>query len=140
MQADADPHGAPPAAARAEDVLGPLEAECMRLLWRDGASAVSRVQESLNARRDRPLAYTTVMTVLARLHQKGWASRTPDGRHYVYRAAVDETELVDRSTAFAVEALLARYGTGALRHFAARLGDLDPPLRAALERLGRPES
>lgn len=108
----------------------------MRILWRDGASAVGGVLASLNTRRDRPLAYTTVMTVLARLHQKGWLSRTPAGRHFMYRAAVGEAELVDRSTAFAVEALLARYGTGALRHFAARLGDLDPPLREALERLG----
>lgn len=111
----------------------------MRELWRCGPSSVGTVLGALNAARDRPLAYTTVMTVLARLHQKGWATRSPDGRGYSYAAAVDEAELVDRSSRQAVDAVLSRYGVSALRHFAARLDDLDADTRSALERLASGE-
>jgi predicted transcriptional regulator len=53
----------------------------------------------------------------------------------VYRAALDEQQVIERCTAGAVDAVLARYGEAAVRHFAARLEHLDPDLRAALERL-----
>ena len=35
-------------------------------------------------RRDRPLAYTTVMTVMENLHRKGWLRRERDGRAWRY--------------------------------------------------------
>ena len=48
--------------------------------------AVREVLEDL--RRDRMLAYTTVMTVMDNLHRKGVLTREKDGRAYVYRPAV----------------------------------------------------
>jgi predicted transcriptional regulator len=89
----------------------------------------------INAGRRPPLAYTTVMTVLARLHRKGLADRAGRGRGFVYRASLDEQQVIDQYTASAVDAVLARYGQAAVRHFTTRLVDLDPELRAALERL-----
>lgn len=65
--------------------LGPLEMKILGLL--DGEPA------SVNAVRDRlrrsgaDLAYTTVMTVLVRLHAKGLAERRKEGNRYVYSAA-----------------------------------------------------
>ena len=40
------------------------------------------------------LAYTTVMTILVRLHAKGAIERTKVGRAFVYRPVVAETEVV----------------------------------------------
>lgn len=53
---------------------------------------------------DGVLAYTTVMTTLARLYTKGLATRTRAGRGYVYAAAVDEAA----HTAAEMSSLLAR--------------------------------
>jgi predicted transcriptional regulator len=56
----------------------------MELLWdRDGWLSPSEVHSELQ--RARPLAYTTVMTVLVRLWNKGRLDRQADGRAYVYR-------------------------------------------------------
>ncbi|MDX6352740.1 MAG: hypothetical protein QOF84_7530 [Streptomyces sp.] len=45
---------------------------------------VREVLEDL--RRDRTIAYTTVMTVMDNLHQKGWLRREAEGRAYRYEA------------------------------------------------------
>jgi predicted transcriptional regulator len=59
----------------------------MDLLWdQDGWLSPSEVHALL--RTTRPLAYTTVMTVLVRLWNKGRLERQPDGRAYVYRPVV----------------------------------------------------
>lgn len=65
--------------------LGQLEAAVMERLWAtDGPMTVRQVLTDLQ--RDRPLAYTTVMTVLDNLHRKGMVLREKSGRAYVYRS------------------------------------------------------
>lgn len=64
--------------------LGHLEAAVMDRLWAwDRPVAVRDVLEDLQ--RDRPLAYTTVMTVLDNLHRKRMVMREKSGRAYFYR-------------------------------------------------------
>src|SRR5438105_7369176 len=64
--------------------MGELEAAVMEVLWsRGGWSTPGEVHEVLAARR--PLAYTTVMTILVRLCQKGRLERQRDGRAFAYR-------------------------------------------------------
>src|SRR5258706_88785 len=59
--------------------LGELEAVIMDRLWTWGRPALVReVVDDLH--RDRPLAYTTVMTVMENLHRKGWLRREGGGR------------------------------------------------------------
>lgn len=66
--------------------LGQLEAAVMDRLWaRDHPVAVRDVLEELHP--DRPLAYTTVMTVLDNLHRKGMVIREKRGRAYLYMPA-----------------------------------------------------
>ena len=66
--------------------LGELEAVVMDRLWQWGRSALVReVVDDL--RKDRPLAYTTVMTVMENLHRKGWLRRHRDGRAWRYEPA-----------------------------------------------------
>ena len=63
--------------------LGELEAVIMDRLWQWGRPVLVReVVEDL--RPSRPLAYTTVMTVMENLHRKGWLRRERDGRAWRY--------------------------------------------------------
>ncbi|WP_242888433.1 BlaI/MecI/CopY family transcriptional regulator [Actinomadura litoris] len=71
--------------------LGQLEAEVLAALAGLGGSA--RTAE-LVERLDGEPAYTTVNTILHRLHEKRLVTRTRAGRHYRYRLAIDESELV----------------------------------------------
>jgi predicted transcriptional regulator len=118
-----------------ERILGPLESAIMRVLWKTADATVLMVSTRLNEGRERPLAYTTVMTVLVRLHEKALVTRRFEGRGYVYGAALTENELIDSASARAVDDLVRRFGTPALVHFAERLDRLDPEARAELARL-----
>ena len=70
--------------------LGELEAVIMDRLWQRGTPAL--VREVLDdLRHDRPLAYTTVMTVMETLHRKGWLRRHRDGRHALAELGPQET-------------------------------------------------
>ena len=131
------PHtGAPTSAQPAvENVLGPLGSAVMRVIWERGDATVGVVTEALNAASPRPHAYTTVMTVMGRLHERGLLSRTKRGRGFVYTAVGAEDEILSSMSRRAVDQVLARYGTAALRHFATRLGDIDPSLRSELVKL-----
>lgn len=57
----------------------------MTRVWRwNRPVTVREVLEDL--RKERPIAYTTVMTVLDNLHRKGWVRREAEGRAYRYAA------------------------------------------------------
>lgn len=65
--------------------FGELEMAIMDVMWDGGGSYVGReVRDRL--RYSRPVAYTTVMTVLNILHQKGLLDRDKDGKAWRYRA------------------------------------------------------
>ncbi|MFE7411681.1 BlaI/MecI/CopY family transcriptional regulator [Streptomyces laurentii] len=65
--------------------LGELEDAVMTRVWQwNRAVTVREVLEDLQ--RERSIAYTTVMTVLDNLHQKGWVRREVEGRAYRYTA------------------------------------------------------
>lgn len=73
------------AAAVAVRPLGDLEAQVMDRIWRRGRPVLVRdIVDDLNT--DRSLAYTTVMTVMEKLHRKGWLRRESQGRAYLYEA------------------------------------------------------
>ena len=59
-------------------VLGDLEAEIMECVGQMGSASVRDVHEVLLGRRH--IAYTTVMTVMSRLAEKGLLARRQDGR------------------------------------------------------------
>lgn len=113
----------------ARGLLGPLEYDVLSMLWRDAPATVAEVLDRLNARRDAdPLAYTTVMTVLARLTDKGLTDREKVGRGYAYHPRYTEPELVAHLGERAVADLVERFGDVALATFAAALEDADPEL------------
>ena len=79
---------------------GELEAEVLGVLW--GATDAMTPADVNQALGDE-LAYTTVMTVLARLWKKGLAERVRDGRAFAYRAVLTESELATRRMAQTLE-------------------------------------
>ncbi len=79
--------------------LPQLELECMKVLWLNPEATVAQVRQAL----ERPLAYTTVMTVLDRMAAKGVVARRKKGRAYLYVALLDR----EAARGEAVERLLA---------------------------------
>jgi predicted transcriptional regulator len=72
---------------------GTLEHAVLRVLWDgDRAMTASEINEAL----DRGLAYTTVATVLGRLHAKGIVDRIEGDRVHRYRPAMSETDMAVR--------------------------------------------
>ena len=75
-----------------EDVaLSELQLELMRVLWRDREASVADVAAALEP--DRPLAHTTVATLLARLAKRGIVEARRDGRQLLYRPLVSEPQV-----------------------------------------------
>jgi predicted transcriptional regulator len=116
----------------ASSALGSLEAEVMSALWRvAGPLSVRETVERLNTGRSAPLAYTTVMTVMTRLADKGILSRSPGpGRGFVY------TPVMADPAEIAVRGVLAEFGEAALARFVDQV-EMDPRLRTRLRRLMR---
>jgi predicted transcriptional regulator len=77
-------------AGHARRAPGELEAGVLATLWRaDQPLSPGQVRDQLGA----DLAYTTVMTILSRLHEKGSVTRTRVGRAFVYTPAFEQAEL-----------------------------------------------
>jgi predicted transcriptional regulator len=115
--------------------LGDLEAVIMDRLWEWGRPAL--VREMVDAlHEDRPLAYTTVMTVMENLYRKGWLRRERDGRAWRYEPTGSRSGY---TAALMNEAL----GTSAdrrtaLAHFALQMSPHDAVLlREALDQAVR---
>ena len=72
--------------------LSELQLALMRVLWARGQASTAEVAEALRDQQ-RPLAHTTVATLLTRLEKRGLIASERDGRALVYRAAVSEPEV-----------------------------------------------
>jgi BlaI family penicillinase repressor len=94
--------------------LGARELAIMKVIWRFEEASVREVYETLRKRR--PVAYTTVMTMMSTLEAKGYLKKRADGRAFRYRPARPEgrvitslvREFVDRVFDGASRPLLAR--------------------------------
>lgn len=85
--------------------LHDLESEIMDVVWSRGLRdfAVSDVHTTLEARRE--IAYTTVMTTLARLHEKAVLDRRRDGKRYLYTPRYTREEFVQATVREVLESL-----------------------------------
>lgn len=87
--------------ARKPERLTALEFEIMKVLWECGPANVQTVQQRLA----RPLAYTTVQTMLNILHRKGRVKRALRDRAYFYRPAVTQDQVARQSVSDLVDRL-----------------------------------
>jgi predicted transcriptional regulator len=122
-----------PDVERAVALLGPLEGRMMRAVWTDQVSQTFVVRDVQLLMPQ--LAYTTVMTTLRRLADKGLltARAEPGRRAHEYRAAGTAADYLVRASHDEAAQFVARYGDAALSAFAARLADLTPKQRRRLE-------
>jgi len=116
-------------------VLHELEAEVMDALWDRDEATVRDVMDVLNRAAPKPRAYTTYMTILRRLHDKGLLARRREGKTDFYRPVHSRDEYADLRAGSEVAALVDAFGDVALGHFARQMAGLDPERREALERL-----
>lgn len=120
---------------RALGVLGPLEGRIMRAIW------TGEVSQPFVVRSLQPvapeLAYTTLMTTLNRLAEKGLLTiqRVPNNRAHQYRAAGTPEEFLTQASRAQAAQMLDRFGDAALVAFATRLDELTPTQRERLRRL-----
>lgn len=117
--------------------LHELESEVMEEIWSVGEVNVRAVMDALNERAEKPRAYTTYMTIMARLHRKGVLDRRREGNTDVYAPMLDRDDYMTARARADVEGLVAEYGDVALSHFAQQVARLDPERRRALQRLAR---
>lgn len=119
--------------------LHELEAKVMAAIWsRDSGTATVRdILDVVNASESKPLAYTTIMTIMARLHRKGILERELDGRTNVYHARYSREQYMEARAAAEVQALVNEFGETALLHFTRQVQSLDPKRREALRRIAR---
>ena len=73
-------------------VLTSQELEIMKVIWRSGASTVRDVYEALLEHRK--IAYTTVMTMMNILEQKGYLKKSQKDRAYTYEATKPQKQVI----------------------------------------------
>lgn len=111
-------------------VLGPLETEIMQILWKEDRSTVKKVHRRLSQQRE--IAYTTVMTTMSRLAEKGVLNRQREGLAYVYSPAISEADFVQLVVRQVLDGLLDDYSDTAIDYMVDYLARNNP---AELQRL-----
>lgn len=97
-------------------ILGALESEIMEIIWTHGEVSVRCVLLELEKRRK--IAYTTVMTVMARLHEKDILSREMDKNGaFVYVAIKDKKSFMSNASERIIKNFLKEYGDVAVAQF-----------------------
>src|SRR5947199_7754898 len=76
---------------RDRELPPPLEMKCLNALWQVGEGNVEEVRTVMS--HSRPLAYTTVLTLLDRLTRRGAVSRRKEGRGFRYHPTVERDRL-----------------------------------------------
>jgi predicted transcriptional regulator len=100
--------------AKDRELPPPLEMLCLNALWQIGEGNVEDVRKLVS--QDRPLAYTTVLTLLDRLSRRNAVTRRKEGRGFRYQPVVER----DRLRRLALRQLLDSHFSGsaeALRMF-----------------------
>ncbi|MEO7103119.1 MAG: BlaI/MecI/CopY family transcriptional regulator [Gemmatimonadaceae bacterium] len=84
--------------------LTPREVELMTVLWERGPSTVAEVRDAL----DDGAAYTTILTILRLLEEKGHVAREAEGRAHRYGALIDR----DEASSSAIDRVLGQFFSG----------------------------
>ena len=122
----------------AEKLLGDLELAIMNIAWNRESVTVRDVLEALNQDRKRTLAYTTVMTVMGRLADKGLLAVEKRGKTYHYRSTQTREQFEARMARNLVHSLLTDFGGEVvLNQFVRELSSVDPDRLARLEEMAR---
>ena len=105
------------------------ELPLMQVLWKKGRATVGDVVASLSA--DPPLAYSTVLTTLRILEEKGYVQHTKEGRAFVYEPVVVQEEASRK----ALDSLVNRFFGGSCELLVVNLLKEEAIGRAELRRI-----
>ncbi len=109
-----------------EQALGTLEAQVMEAIWDAGERvSVEDVRAALEEQ-GKEAAYTTIMTTMSRLHEKGLLEREQQGRAYFYWPALTRGELGRNVTRRVIDGLLSSFAEPAISYFVEAMGDSSP--------------
>ena len=111
----------------------PAELEVLHLLWRDGTASGRDVMEQLNRSQPRPRAYTTVMSLLNTMVDKGFLRRKAEGRAFIYSPRIKREPTLRRILADVVD----RAFEGSARALVANLLDQARPDRDEIDAIHR---
>jgi len=114
-------------------ILGDLETDIMEIVWKREQVTVRQVYERLKNRRS--IAYTTVMTVMSRLADKGLLEKIKEGAAFVYRATSSREEFTQSTVKKVISELLEDFTAPAISQFVESLGDEQPEKMEELARL-----
>ncbi|MGH2752924.1 MAG: BlaI/MecI/CopY family transcriptional regulator [Actinomycetota bacterium] len=121
------------------EVLGPLENEIMEVVWDRSDVTVRDVHEALQ--QQRAIAYTTVMTTLGRLADKGFVSRIEDQPAHHYKAQVSRDDYAKSTVKSVVDWLVDHFPDPAMAYFVDKVEKEDDAvidrLREAIEQRKR---
>lgn len=106
-----------------DEVLGPLEAEIMEVVWLRNEVTVRDVHGALAA--SRPLAYTTVMTTLGRLADKGLLRRLEEQPAHRYVPLVSREQYARVTVKSVVDWLIGHFPDPAVAYFVDRVKEED---------------
>jgi len=113
-----------------DGLLGPLESEVMEAVWRLGETTVRDVHADLAPSRD--LAYTTIMTTMARLAAKGLLERDTAGLAHRYRPTLTREEYARSTVTSVVDWLVDSFPEPAISYFAKVVDGAEPEVMASL--------
>jgi len=105
----------------------------MRILWEKGEARVAEVHAAMQ-HSERPIAATTVATLLSRLEKRGLIAHRTEGRQFVYRAVKSE-EAVSRSMVRALTEDLFKGDALQLMAHLVREGEVAPGDLAEIRRM-----
>ncbi len=111
------------AATALKKLLGSLELEVMEFMWHAEKATVRQVTDTVNRRR--PIAYTTVMTVMRRLFDKGLLTRTKFTRGYRYHVVRSKDEFLRQTSRNVVRTMLDNFGDLAVEAFWEEINKVD---------------
>jgi predicted transcriptional regulator len=111
----------------------------MEEMWRLERATVRELMDAINARAGKPRAYTTFMTIMARLDGKGLLQREREGKTDIYWPRLDRESYLEQRAQAEVQQLVDDYGDRALVNFARAMQTLDPARVRALRRLASRE-
>jgi BlaI family penicillinase repressor len=123
--------------------LGDLQHAIMAVLWERGEATTADVHEALYA--ERGLALTTIATMLRKMEDKGVVAHRSEGRQFVYRPTVTQTEVRESMVGELVERLFGGDAKALVAHLVseheidgADLAELRRRVEAGRGKGGRP--
>lgn len=114
--------------------LGELERDIMEIIWKSNTSlSVRDVTEALQKKRK--IAYTTVMTIMGRLVDKGLLKRQESGKAYAYQPVYSKEKFLSRVSRQIIKNFITSFGEAAVAHFAQEVNKLTPEKRKQLQKM-----